>query len=89
MTVAELKEILEDLDDDLEVRTMTQESWPFENSIAGAVQASEIIDYDSDNADASYQPVAGRDGQPGPPDALYLVEGRQLGYGTKAAWASF
>ena len=33
MTVGELKELLEDLDDDVDVRLAMQPSWPFEYSI--------------------------------------------------------
>jgi len=37
MNVAELKEMLEYMDDDAEVLFMSQPSWPFEYSIAGVV----------------------------------------------------
>ncbi|MFC1999126.1 hypothetical protein ACFLXE_00020 [Chloroflexota bacterium] len=45
MTVGELKALLEDLPpdvDDLEIRLMTQESWPFENEIKGMCLGSEL-----------------------------------------------
>ena len=77
MTVARLKEILEDLDDETEIRLMHQPSWPFEYSVAGywVPEESEESEEHSD-----FQP--GETDQP----VLYLVEGRQIGYGTTAAW---
>lgn len=35
MTVSELMRLLEDGDPEAEVRIMSQQSWPFENAIAG------------------------------------------------------
>lgn len=42
MNVRELKEVLEYVDDDVEVRLMEQPSWPFEYSIDRAVLLSEL-----------------------------------------------
>lgn len=54
MTVEELKEMLEEMDDDKEIRFAGQPNWPFEYSIRST--------YAENN------------------DAIYLAEGRQLGY---------
>jgi hypothetical protein len=82
MTVEELIARLEDIRDDLgrdtEVRLMTQQNWPFENRIEGLCSSREIAEaYDEDEEDEDYgdEPVV-----------LFIVEGTQLGYGTKKAW---
>ena len=82
MTVEELIARLEDIRDELggdtEVRLMTQQSWPFENTIYGLCSSKEIEEAcDDDEEDEGYgdEPVV-----------LFIVEGTQLGYGTKKAW---
>jgi predicted membrane GTPase involved in stress response len=65
MTVGELKEMLEGLDDDMEVRLAMQPAWPFEYSISSV----EVIDNDPEGSDK--EPIEG---------IVYLVEGDQLGY---------
>lgn len=83
MTVDELIERLEEyrelIGGDTEVRLMTQQNWPFENSICGIVSGKEINDAaDEDNPS---------DDDDVDEDAIvYIVEGSQLGYGTKRAW---
>ncbi|MCO5252604.1 MAG: hypothetical protein M9949_14445 [Candidatus Kapabacteria bacterium] len=42
MRVSELKEILENLDDDMEVRVASQPNYPFEYAIDGAVSGAEL-----------------------------------------------
>ena len=82
MTIDELIARLEDYRDeiggDAQVRLMTQQNWPFENSIYGLASGAEINDYqddeDGDDDDAAEDAV------------LFIVEGQQLGYGTKRAW---
>lgn len=71
MSVGELKELLEGMDDEVEVRLMTQEPWPFENTIRCSVLASELEDFKPEGSEG---------------EVLYLVDGGQLGYGTKDAW---
>jgi hypothetical protein len=65
MTIDQLTQRLEEYRDliggDAEVRLMTQQNWPFENSITGLC----YVEQDR---------------------VLYIVEGQQLGYGTKRAW---
>ena len=79
MTIDELIERLEGYRDeiggDAEVRLMTQQSWPFENTIYGLASGAEINASDEDD-----------DGNVEADAVLYLVEGSQLGYGTRRAW---
>jgi len=87
MTKGELLEILEDFEDYQEVRLMTQPSWPFESSIKSVVAygpgTSEFgpdeVEFPQDEDD--FTPAANPEGK-----VIYLVEGSQLGYGTKEAW---
>ena len=81
MTINELIERLEDYRDeiggDAEVRLMTQQNWPFENTIVGLASGEEINadpegDDDDDDVEAD--------------QVLYICEGQQLGYGSKRAW---
>ncbi len=79
MTLNELIERLEEYRDlhgeDCEVRLMTQQNWPFENAIIGLVSGAEINDTDDeDDEDVDTDAV------------VYIVEGTQLGYGSKRAW---
>jgi hypothetical protein len=82
MTIDELIERLEDYRDalggDAEVRLMTQQNWPFENEIFGVATLDEIREHDGEE---DFDPE-------GVDDAIYIVEGHQLGYGTSAAWAA-
>ena len=84
MTIDELIARLEDYRDeiggDAEVRWMTQQNWPFENSIYGLASGAEINDYDEDDEDGGDDDDAAEDA------VLFIVEGQQLGYGTKRAW---
>lgn len=78
MTIDELIERLEEYRDDLggdtEVRLMTQQNWPFENAIAGLASRDEINDSLEGDEPDDVEAV------------VFIVEGQQLGYGTKAAW---
>jgi hypothetical protein len=84
MTIDELIARLEDYRDeiggDAQVRLMTQQNWPFENSIYGLASGAEINDYDEDDEDEGDDDDAAEDA------VLFIVEGQQLGYGTKRAW---
>jgi len=79
MTLNDLIERLEDYRDELggdtEVRLMTQENWPFENDLLGLTSGEEINECDE-----------GDDDDVGDDQVVYLVEGNQLGYGSKRAW---
>ena len=83
---SELIERLEEYRDlhgeDCEVRLMTQQNWPFENAITGLVSGAEINDAEADDDDEGVD--TGTDVET---DAVvYIVEGEQLGYGSKRAW---
>jgi len=87
MTLDTLIEILTDYRDefggDAEVRLMTQQNWPFENRICGLVSGQEMNDVDDDDDDANED----CDAQDVADDTtVYIVEGGQLGYGSKRAW---
>jgi hypothetical protein len=64
---------------DVEVRLMTQANYPFENTIAGVTTGAEINEDADDDPDADSDEVSND-------DVVYIVEGQQLGYGTKRAW---
>ena len=82
MTIDQLIERLEEYRDliggDAEVRLMTQQQWPFENTIVGVCSGEEINDAADDDPDD--------DGDVDADAVLYIVEGQQLEYGTKRAW---
>lgn len=81
MKVHELISMLEDLDPEADVLIMSQENWPFECSVRGVVERQAIGRGDEDEDGDS-------DGEceDGAPNDVFLVEGRQLRYGSKAAW---
>lgn len=86
MTINDLIERLEEyrieFGGDCEVRLMTQQNWPFENGIVGLTSGSEINDEDDEFEDDDDL----HDGEASDEDVIYIVEGGQLGYGTKRAW---
>jgi hypothetical protein len=74
--IERLVEYQESLGEDVEVRLMTQPNWPFECSVGGVVSAEEVNSAgDGDDDDVESEAV------------VYLLEGQQLGYGSKRAWA--
>ncbi|MFA7331985.1 MAG: hypothetical protein WC326_13025 [Candidatus Delongbacteria bacterium] len=93
--IARLEELAQE-HPDAEVRLMTQQSWPFENSLLGLTTKSAITD-DEDQQEAERLmglDIELEDDEVGPrrepstdPEIIYLIEGNQLGYGSKAAWA--
>jgi hypothetical protein len=78
MKVQDLIDILSEQDPDAEVLLMTQQSWPFEYSIAGVTCRSELVGDDGEDSSES------DDGTK--PEDVFLVEGRQLRYGNANAW---
>lgn len=87
MKVCELMELLAELDPEADVYLMSQQSWPFEVAIHGvAVRAdfterdpeAEPLTTDSDRWGAREGALPGND--------VFIVEGSQLRYGSKAAW---
>ena len=92
--IARLEELAQD-HPDAEVRLMTQSAWPFQNSILGVTTSSDIAEEDAEAAresamerghdfDDAYGPLKDPEANP---EIIYLVEGSQLGYGSKSAWA--
>lgn len=81
MKVRELIAVLEEQDQDARVLIMSQQNWPFENGVHGVAVRSEIEASDDDEDDA---PHAVRDGRA--QSDVFIVEGSQLRYGSKAAW---
>ncbi|KKL11107.1 hypothetical protein LCGC14_2549120 [marine sediment metagenome] len=81
MKVEELREFLEECDPEAEVRIMFQPTWPFELSISSVRTRDEFEqeeDYEKDWSDVGERQHKGTD--------VFLVEGRQLCYGSKEAW---
>ena len=76
MTVGELKEMLEGLDDEAEVRIMSQENWPFEYSIRSLKVREDFEQPDEDEVPNDEKN----------PNDVFLVEGSQLCYGNKDAF---
>jgi hypothetical protein len=77
--IERLEEYRDEIGGDAEVRMMTQQNWPFENSICGLASGAEInahIDSDDDEPDDDVEDD----------NILYIVEGSQLKYGSKRAW---
>lgn len=85
MKLSELRQRLEEMaertDTDPDVRLMTQQGYPFENRIKGVV-ASDDIEFTPADDRHPFRPI---EGDP-PPLVIYLVEGGQVGYGSKEAW---
>ena len=79
MTLNDLIERLEEyrnaMGGDCDVRLMTQQHWPFEYAITGLTSGAELNDPDDDDAEDVDDD-----------HAIYIVEGSQLGYGSKRAW---
>lgn len=78
MTIDDLREMIEGLDGDIEVRLAMQPRWPFEYSIDRAILKTEALESGDPDED---------DESPDDDDeVLYLTEGSQLGYTTKNLW---
>ena len=79
MKVAELIDILEEMDPDAEVLMGSQENWPFEYSLAGVTSREEMLaEADSDEEPSFENGTAGSD--------VFLVVGQQLRYGSNLMW---
>ena len=85
MKVRDLIEILEDQDPDAEVLIMSQENWPFENAIAGVAMREDFVDDDEEDEDDEAGTERRYEKGTAPND-VFIVEGKQLRYGSKAAW---
>jgi len=83
MKVSELIELLQDQDPDAEVMIMSQQNWPFENAVAGVAVREEFVDDEDCDEDEREEP---RYEKGTAPSDVFIVEGQQLRYGSKAAW---
>jgi len=83
MKVSELIELLQDQDPEAEVMIMSQENWPFENAVAGVAVREEFVDDEDCDEDEREEP---RYEKGTAPSDVFIVEGQQLRYGSKAAW---
>ena len=93
MKVSELIELLSDLDPDAEVYMMSQRNYPFEVALDGVTVREDFVecdDEDDDSDDEDEAPSAhDRWSTPEsrlPRNDVFLLEGRQLRYGSSAAW---
>ena len=94
MGVQELIDLLSDLDPDAEVYVMSQETYPFENALAGVAVREDFIDAedeDEESEDADEGPVSSHERWSAsdrqlPRNDVFLLEGRQLRYGSREAW---
>ena len=86
ITVGELKGLLEDLDDDVEVRIMAQHDWPFEYSVYGVNLRSNFVRAEETGWEDCKQEQEPDGDDEEEPEVVYLLEGTQLGYGNKDAW---
>jgi len=85
MKVSELIELLEEQDPDAEVLVMSQPNWPFELGLAGVTTREEMLRADRDeDGDDGDEPRLERGTAK---SDVFLVEGEQLRYGSKAAWS--
>jgi len=84
MNVRELIELLEEQDPDAEVLIMSQENGPFENAVAGVAVREEMIEDDDDLTDEESEEPRYERGTAA--NDVFIVEGEQLRYGSKAAW---
>lgn len=93
MVAPELIEHLQGLDPESEIRLVSLPFWPLEYSIAGTstpqmiVTSAGTVAHDHEEHDCEIcsagplMPKGGREA-----GVLFLLEGTQLGYGTKDAW---
>ena len=75
------------MDPDAEVLIASQPQWPFEYSIAGVCVREDVGGPDADESDgepSADEPIACADGTRH--DDVFLCEGTQLRYATKAIW---
>lgn len=81
MKVAELMRLLAEQDPNAHVLIMSQANWPFEQAVFGVTVRSELEQFDEEDA-----ATAGRRPDGRAANDVFIVEGQQLRYGSKAAW---
>lgn len=74
--IVRLEEYKEVIGGETEVRLMTQYNWPFECTLAGVCSGLDINDHEGSEEDACVDDDK----------VVYLVEGKQIGYGSRVAW---
>ena len=79
MKVSELIQLLEEQDPEAEVLVMSQQNWPFENACYGVTTRADMLGGEDDDDE---RPLP--DG--GAMSDVFIVEGSQLRYGSRAAW---
>jgi hypothetical protein len=79
MIVSELIEMLQELDPDANVLIMAQQNWPFENGVSHVMTREDMLRSNEDDEDVVYENGTSA-------TDVFIVEGRQLRYGSKAAW---
>lgn len=84
MKVQELIEILEDCDPEAQVLVMSQEQWPFEQRVVGAVTREDLVAAAGEEDTDGYRPPRQEEGTS--PSDVFIVEGEQLRYGSRLAW---
>ena len=62
---------------------MTQQNWAMEYTICGLASQAEI---DEQSEDDGGEEEASEETEDNAEPVLYIVEGRQLGYGSRRAW---
>jgi len=73
MKVQDLIDRLSEYEPKAEVRLLHQPSYPMESTLGGIVSESKVVEHESlDLGDG--------------PDVVFLLEGRQIGYGRATAW---
>ncbi len=82
MNVKQLIAILEEQDPEARVFIMSQPGWPFEYGVHGVTVRSEIDGDAEDDPDTERSPTVGGCAA----NDVFIVEGTQLRYGSKAAW---
>jgi len=75
VTVGELRGLLADYDEDMEVRIASQPAWPFEHEVDQAVVAGVAEMYECDERTGNENVPVGE-----VTEIVYLVAGRQIGY---------
>jgi hypothetical protein len=85
MKVGELIQLLEEQDSNAAVMIMGQSTYPFENAVAGVAVRKEMLASDDEDVDEEEREEPRYEKDTAPND-VFLVEGRQLRYGSKAAW---
>ena len=86
MKVNELIDILQGMDPDASIFIMRQMNWPFECSLAGVATRKKMLEHDGELYDEEGEECDGDDEYGTAANDVFLVEGKQIRYGSKTAW---